>query len=453
MRSDPHAQRYDREQWSRRANEIRSRLRVSEVVGRVVTLKKAGKDFFGLCPFHNEATPSFTVNDRKAFYHCFGCGVHGDAIAFVMLRQGLGFPQAVELLEAENGLRHLQAARPAPPRPKVEQVEDKRKADAVQRIWQQTAALEVNGVVDRYLRGRCLLPPWTYGIEGAGNAGWPVDLRYHGALWHADLKREVPAMVAAMRKADGRLSAVHRTYLKVTGVDVTKAGTERDKMMLGDVAGTFIRLSDFADRMLGGEGIETTLAAMQLFGRAGLAFGSRANMAAVEPPFECSDFIYAADKNKAHQDPTRSRVGERAAIAGAKAFGIGRKVAIKVPALPNGATGDFNDVLQLKAKGEWPPVLPSFVPRPGVPTVRVDDRRPRLAPLVGKTVDECQREERAAFLAYSTAEEAVRVVDRKDAVACHRVNAALLVVKDYWAKACARTEAALLEAQKQSEVA
>jgi hypothetical protein len=113
MKTDSMAARYDRESWARRANAVRERLAVSMVVGRVVALKKAGAEQVGLCPFHDEKTPSFTVNDRKQFYHCFGCGQHGDAIAFVMARQGLAFPAAVELLEAEGGLRHLQAARPA----------------------------------------------------------------------------------------------------------------------------------------------------------------------------------------------------------------------------------------------------------------------------------------------------------------------------------------------------
>src|SRR5215510_12183524 len=111
-------------------DELRARLSLSEVVGRKVSLKrKSGVEWSGLCPFHNEKTPSFTVNDKKAFYHCFGCGEHGDALAFVMRRQGIEFKAAVELLESENGLRHLQAARPAPPEPKAPQREDASKAE------------------------------------------------------------------------------------------------------------------------------------------------------------------------------------------------------------------------------------------------------------------------------------------------------------------------------------
>lgn len=71
---------------------------ILEVVGEVVTLKKAGANYLGLCPFHGEKTPSFTVNSARGFFHCFGCGVGGDALAFVMRYQNLGFWDAVKQL-------------------------------------------------------------------------------------------------------------------------------------------------------------------------------------------------------------------------------------------------------------------------------------------------------------------------------------------------------------------
>ncbi len=69
--------------------EIRNRVPLSGVVGRSVRLIKRGREFTGLCPFHNEKSPSFTVNDDKGFFHCFGCGAHGDVIGFVMRNGGL----------------------------------------------------------------------------------------------------------------------------------------------------------------------------------------------------------------------------------------------------------------------------------------------------------------------------------------------------------------------------
>jgi DNA primase len=85
-------------------DEIRARLPVSHVVSRKVALKRAGRELKGLSPFKAERTPSFYVNDHKAFYHCFSSGEHGDIFKFVMTTEGLSFPEAVERLAAEAGV-------------------------------------------------------------------------------------------------------------------------------------------------------------------------------------------------------------------------------------------------------------------------------------------------------------------------------------------------------------
>lgn len=86
-------------------DEIRNRLTISDIIGRKVRLKSKGHgEFLGLCPFHNEKTPSFTVSDEKGFYHCFGCGVHGDVIKFIMEQEGKNFPETVEDLAREAGM-------------------------------------------------------------------------------------------------------------------------------------------------------------------------------------------------------------------------------------------------------------------------------------------------------------------------------------------------------------
>ncbi len=85
-------------------DELRARVPISSVVGRRVKLTRKGREFQGLCPFHNEKTPSFTANEDKGFYHCFGCGAHGDAIGFEMRIGHLSFTEAVERLAAEAGL-------------------------------------------------------------------------------------------------------------------------------------------------------------------------------------------------------------------------------------------------------------------------------------------------------------------------------------------------------------
>jgi DNA primase len=92
-------------------DELRARLPVSEVVGRRVKLKKAGREWKGLSPFQQEKSPSFTVNDQKGFYHDFSSGKHGDIISFLMETEGVGFTEAVERLAAMAGVP-LPAATP-----------------------------------------------------------------------------------------------------------------------------------------------------------------------------------------------------------------------------------------------------------------------------------------------------------------------------------------------------
>ncbi len=85
-------------------DELKARIRPSDVVGRYVKLKRQGREFAGLSPFTNEKTPSFFVNDDKAFYHCFSSGKHGDVISFLMEVEGLAFPEAVERLAGLAGM-------------------------------------------------------------------------------------------------------------------------------------------------------------------------------------------------------------------------------------------------------------------------------------------------------------------------------------------------------------
>ena len=85
-------------------DELRGRVGLADVVGRRVRLIRKGREHSGLCPFHNEKTPSFTLNEEKGFYHCFGCGAHGSAIDFVMNIEGLGFREAVERLAEQVGM-------------------------------------------------------------------------------------------------------------------------------------------------------------------------------------------------------------------------------------------------------------------------------------------------------------------------------------------------------------
>jgi len=84
--------------------DLLNRVDIVDVVGRYVQLKKGGANFMGLCPFHNEKSPSFTVSPTKQFYHCFGCGAHGTAISFLIEYSGMGFVEAVKDLAQNVGM-------------------------------------------------------------------------------------------------------------------------------------------------------------------------------------------------------------------------------------------------------------------------------------------------------------------------------------------------------------
>ncbi|MDI1294516.1 MAG: DNA primase [bacterium] len=88
-------------QW---LDELRARTSLSTLIGRTVKVQKAGREYKACCPFHNEKTPSFTINDEKGFYHCFGCGAHGDAIRWMTDQRGLPFMEAVKELAQTAGM-------------------------------------------------------------------------------------------------------------------------------------------------------------------------------------------------------------------------------------------------------------------------------------------------------------------------------------------------------------
>ncbi len=113
--------------------EFKARLPLAEVVARHVKLTRRGREHIGLCPFHQEKTPSFNVVEDKGFYHCFGCGAHGTAIDFVMQVEGLDFAQALERLAEITGL-------PAPRRSQNTQAESGQRlhaANAAAAVWFQ----------------------------------------------------------------------------------------------------------------------------------------------------------------------------------------------------------------------------------------------------------------------------------------------------------------------------
>lgn len=159
-------------------DELVARADIVEVVGARVTLKRAGSNYKGLCPFHGEKTPSFTVSPSKGFYHCFGCSAHGTAISFLMAYDNLEFPEAVEALAEMMG---LEVPRETTGLPERKDENDElyallREADQIYR-----ATLRSSDKAIAYLKKRGIDGP-TAGRFGIGYApdAWDTVLRQLG---------------------------------------------------------------------------------------------------------------------------------------------------------------------------------------------------------------------------------------------------------------------------------
>jgi DNA primase len=211
-----------------RIDEIRARYRLSDVVGRVVTLRKAGLEFKACCPFHDEKTPSFYVNDDKGFYHCFGCQAHGDAIRFVMETRGVGFREAVQMIDGDD----LPIVNPADRARAVHRADrlDVEAIDDARRFWEQGVEL-TETPADLYLMFRGIrvrpkvlrfarIPTWKNPETGSWN-------------------RPRPALMLKAEANDGSFRGIQRIFLTKDG---RKANMENPKLSLGSIRGAGISL-------------------------------------------------------------------------------------------------------------------------------------------------------------------------------------------------------------------
>jgi len=237
---------------------IRARTNLPALIGRVVKLKRAGRGYTGLCPFHSEKTPSFSVYQNG--YHCFGCGAHGDAFAWVQHCTGGTFREAVNTLAEDTGMEmpfpdddafELPKSAP-PPEVALSEVDDaaamQRNQDFARRLWSE--ALPAPGtLVETYLASRCI---WMTPEASR--------LRFHPACPRKG--ERLPAMVALM--VDPLTFApvgVHRTFLRRDGSGKADGVA---KMMLGKAGVICFDREDDEGGALGiAEGIETTLSVQQ----------------------------------------------------------------------------------------------------------------------------------------------------------------------------------------------
>jgi DNA primase len=327
------AQRFD-------AAEIKSRYRLADVVGLKTALRRRGRDHVGLCPFHKETTPSFTVNEAKGFYHCFGCGAHGDVVDFVKESEGIGFAEAIKRL-TENGTGF---STPAPVRPRSESIDLEHRRRLARTVW-RNAQHDIAGTsAELYLRSR-RLGPLAY--AGTHERAWPRSLRFishhrYRAPGHSGNGTFWPTMVAAMQRYDvgngeSPVVAVHRTYLARDGSG--KAPVAQPKKMLGPKTGAAIRFGPPASRLGLAEGIETGLSVVAAVPDLTVwAAGDLGNMGVVVMPPQVREIILCMDND------TKDRAGVERALQRARETYVANGIRVEVRWPPKGS--DFNDVLR-----------------------------------------------------------------------------------------------------------
>lgn len=134
-------------------DELRQRLSIVDVVGRRVPLIKKGQNYWGCCPFHNEKTASFSVNEQKGFYHCFGCGEHGDIISFVMKSQNMGYIDAIKDLATQAGLK-LPDYKPKSPEQQAREISYFEIMELAAKTFSEKLYDESGRAALEYIRGR-----------------------------------------------------------------------------------------------------------------------------------------------------------------------------------------------------------------------------------------------------------------------------------------------------------
>lgn len=278
-------------------------------------LKRSGGGWQGLCPFHRERTPSFTIFAHGERYHCFGCGASGDVFDFVQAVDGVGLVDAAQKLA--NGSALMKPLRSISIIREPDQ-NAARKAAKAKAIW--NAAIPAAGTIaETYLTGRGITPPI------------PPAIRY--AFPCIQDGREWPMLVAGITDTNGSLIGIQRTFLAKDGQG--KAPIPKPKLSLGSIRGGAIRCSTPERKLILTEGLEDALSAMQLFGIPAWASAGAGMLASMRLPLSIRSVIIARDNDPA---------GERAAQAAARAFSLqGREVRI---IQPKDGCKDFNDELK-----------------------------------------------------------------------------------------------------------
>ena len=302
---------------------LKARFRLSRIIAKRVKLTRRGGDWWGVCPFHSEKTGSFSVNDAKGFYHCFGCGAHGDVLDWWQLTEGLQLPEAIDRLRQEAGeVRPWQEdARPT----RADDAATRAKRDQALAIWHASQAIG-GTIAETYLRS-----------ARAIRADLPESLRFHPGLPIAGPDSAAwPAMVAGVSNLEDEVIAIQRTFLARDGSG--KALIDGPKRSLAPLAEGAVHLGEPTITLGIAEGVETGLSAMERFlVPVWCALGS--NLARIALPDTVRNVVIFADRGAA---------GEEAAEKARVSFRLrGRKVAVCFPSIGK----DFNDELRAKRHG------------------------------------------------------------------------------------------------------
>jgi DNA primase len=231
--------RLDDATFRRSVDELKERIRFSDVATARMKLKRTGQEFQGLCPFHAERTPSFTINDAKGFGHCFGCGWHGDVLRFVMVTLGCGFRQAYETLDgaglpqvAPNEMQRMRAE---------DRLADVAKEEEARRQWK--AAVPIAGTpAETYLRARRIT--WTPPESAARFGVVPIWIDFE------EKKRgpERPALICAATDLSGAVTGVQRIFFLRN--DPTLGKADKPKRSLGCCMGAAMQLGPAAETII-----------------------------------------------------------------------------------------------------------------------------------------------------------------------------------------------------------
>ena len=287
-----------------------------------VELKRAGNEWKGLCPFHGERSPSFTVYASDRRFCCFGCGAEGDVLDFVRQAYGVRLIEAIEMLDAGE-LRELVGKLPPPaPRRDLRAVAD--------RIVKGSVPIEGTPAA-AYLRSRGITMPLPHTLRFARLA--PPKQPDDNGVRAANGSSPLPCLVSVVTDPDGRLVGIQRTYLTKDG---RKAATTDGKVKysLGMVAGGAIQLGPPAETVIVTEGLEDGLSLAQELGQSVWVAAGTKMLPQMTMPSIAREVVIGADGDEA---------GERAAQAASAAFrDAGLSVRIMRPPLP---AKDWNDVL------------------------------------------------------------------------------------------------------------